>query len=64
MFDQNSYNIDDFNSTQEVSLRELYDFKNHPFHVNDDEEMLELIRSVKEKERGYSDESPQILIDT
>ena len=46
---QTLINIDGINSMLEVSLRDLYDFKNHPFHVNDDEEMLELIQSVKEK---------------
>lgn len=40
---------DDISSTQEVPLKELHDFKNHPFHVNNDEEMMELVQSVKEK---------------
>lgn len=34
---------------QEVYISELYDFKDHPFHVNDDEDMDELVQSIKEK---------------
>ena len=26
----------------EVMIKELHDFQNHPFHVNDDEDMAEL----------------------
>jgi len=33
----------------EVNLSQLYDFKNHPFQVRDDEEMLELEESIKER---------------
>lgn len=33
----------------EVYIKELHDFKNHPFHVNDDEEMQELVQSIREK---------------
>ena len=32
-----------------VNLNVLYDFKNHPFKVKDDEEMLELAESIKER---------------
>jgi ParB family chromosome partitioning protein len=32
-----------------VKLSQLYDFKNHPFKVMDDEEMLELAQSVSER---------------
>lgn len=34
---------------REVSIAELHSFTNHPFHVNDDEEMKELVQSVKEQ---------------
>jgi len=34
---------------KEVSLNELHEFKNHPFHVVDDEKMEELVESIKEK---------------
>ena len=30
-------------------IKELHDFKGHPFRVTDDEDMLELIQSIKEK---------------
>lgn len=33
----------------EVSLQELREFKNHPFKVLDDESMLELVESIKER---------------
>lgn len=33
----------------EVMIKELYDFENHPFHVNDDEDMAELVQSVRDK---------------
>ena len=33
----------------ELSVKDLHDFKNHPFKVSDDEDMSELIRSIKEK---------------
>ena len=36
-----------FNQVVEVSLNELYPFKNHPFHVNDDEKMDETVESIK-----------------
>lgn len=32
----------------EASLSELYTFKNHPFHIRDDEEMLDLADSIGE----------------
>ena len=35
-----------FNQVVEVSLNELYPFKNHPFHVNDDEKMHEAPEKV------------------
>ena len=31
----------------EVPLNELHPFKNHPFHVNDDEKMTETVESIK-----------------
>ena len=34
---------------REVSIAELHSFANHPFHVNDDEEMKELVQSIKEQ---------------
>lgn len=33
----------------EVMIKELHDFKDHPFRVNDDEEMAELVQSIREK---------------
>ena len=33
----------------EVMTRELHDFENHPFHVKDDEDMAELVQSVRDK---------------
>ena len=33
----------------EVPIQDLYEFKNHPFHVVDDEKMEELVESIKEK---------------
>ena len=33
----------------EMPLVNLYEFKNHPFHVVDDERMQELVESIKEK---------------
>lgn len=33
----------------EVLTKELHDFKNHPFHVNDDDDMAELVQSIREK---------------
>ena len=36
------------NDIQQVSLEHLHSFENHPFQVNDDEAMAELVESVKE----------------
>ena len=33
----------------EVPIQDLYEFKNHPFHVVDDDKMEELVESIKEK---------------
>lgn len=33
----------------ELPIKDLYEFKNHPFHVFDDEKMKELVDSIKEK---------------
>lgn len=38
------------NDIQQVSLEHLHSFENHPFQVNDDEAMAELVESVKEEE--------------
>ncbi|MGJ5624033.1 ParB/RepB/Spo0J family partition protein [Mediterraneibacter gnavus] len=35
------------NDIQQVSLEHLHSFENHPFQVNDDEAMAELVESVK-----------------
>ena len=35
------------NQIVEVPLNELHPFKNHPFHVNDDEKMAETVESIK-----------------
>ena len=32
----------------QVPIEQLHSFKNHPFHVNDDEAMEELVESVKQ----------------
>ena len=32
---------------QEIPIGQLRDFVNHPFHVNDDDEMNELVESIK-----------------
>ena len=36
-----------FNQVVEVPLNELHPFRNHPFHVNDDEKMAETVESIK-----------------
>jgi len=36
------------NTIQEISLKELHPFKNHPFQVDDNEELRELARSIQE----------------
>ena len=33
----------------ELLIKDLHDFKDHPFLVNDDEDMLELVQSIKDK---------------
>ena len=33
----------------EVMIKDLYEFENHPFHVTDDEDMAELIQSIRDK---------------
>ena len=33
----------------EVMIKELHEFENHPFHVFDDDDMAELVQSVREK---------------
>ncbi len=35
-------------SSVDVELDKIRDFKNHPFHVNDDEKMDELVKSISE----------------
>ena len=35
------------NQVVEINLEKLYPFKNHPFHVNDDEKMDETVESIK-----------------
>lgn len=35
------------NQIVEIDLEKLYPFKNHPFHVNDDEKMDETVESIK-----------------
>ena len=35
------------NQVVEIDLEMLYPFKNHPFHVNDDEKMAETVDSIK-----------------
>ena len=35
------------NQVMEIELEKLYPFKNHPFHVNDDEKMAETVESIK-----------------
>jgi len=37
------------NDIQQVALEHLHSFENHPFQVNDDEAMEELVESVKEE---------------
>ena len=37
------------NEVQYVDLKELHDFKNHPYHVNDDEDMDKLVESIKQQ---------------
>ena len=37
------------NDIQQVALEHLHSFENHPFQVNDDEAMTELVESVKEE---------------
>mgnify|MGYP002712545297 CR=1 FL=1 len=40
---------EEINDIQQVSLEHLHSFENHPFQVNDDEAMAELVESVKEE---------------
>lgn len=40
-------NVDRGNQIVEIELEKLYPFKNHPFHVNDDEKMDETVESIK-----------------
>ena len=40
---------EEINDIQQVSLEHLHSFENHPFQVNDDEAMEELVESVKEE---------------
>mgnify|MGYP000190588189 CR=1 FL=1 len=42
------------NDIQQVSLEHLHSFENHPFQVNDDEAMAELVESVEEEGNSYS----------
>lgn len=39
----------DSTSAQEVYIKDLHDFRNHPFRVVDDDEMQDLVQSIKEK---------------
>ncbi|MDO4519931.1 MAG: ParB/RepB/Spo0J family partition protein [Eubacteriales bacterium] len=39
----------DLKDCVEVDLSLLYDFENHPFQVNDDEDMAELVASIKDR---------------
>ena len=32
-----------------IALSELHDYSNHPFHVQDDEAMEELVQSIRDK---------------
>ena len=34
---------------QDIDLTEIDPFPNHPYHVRDDEEMLSLVESIKER---------------
>lgn len=38
---------DDIDKVLEVPLKEIYPFKNHPFHVRDDEKMAETVESIR-----------------
>ena len=40
--------IDDKEKVVEIPLSDLYEFKNHPFKVLDDESMQEIVESVKQ----------------
>ena len=37
----------DDNEVCEIELKELHDFKGHPFKVRDDEKMQEMVESIK-----------------
>ena len=41
--------LTDEGESTDLFIKELHDFKEHPFRVTDDEDMLELIQSIKEK---------------
>ena len=41
--------LPDEGESADLFIKELHDFKEHPFRVTDDEDMLELIQSIKEK---------------
>ena len=41
--------LPDEGESTDLFIKELHDFKGHPFRVTDDEDMLELIQSIKEK---------------
>ena len=40
--------VDNRQKIVDIPLTELYPFKNHPFHVNDNEELRELAKSIAE----------------
>ena len=39
----------DYGDATELPIKELHDYKQHPFRVIDDEDMLELVQSIKDK---------------
>ena len=46
---KNGNNITDYEKIVQLPTGRLIDFKNHPFNVEDDDEMLELVQNIKER---------------
>ena len=49
LFKSDSINDIEKPEVKEISLKNLYEFENHPFKVVDDDRMDELVQSIKEK---------------
>lgn len=48
-YDQLFRTLDSNEKTREINLRDLHEFEGHPFRVVDDEDMEELVQSIRER---------------